>query len=151
MKVSESTSYLRHENTRPIRKRMFVHQSQATLDSGNIYTSSAYEKTKQQYNERMSRLRNSNVSNHINMSPKMRKKTSNARFYEDEYGQEFELQPRVRNEREHVYASYGISSKPRLDHQALLQKYGSREKLNIYKRQGARVKKKKYKHTEYQY
>jgi hypothetical protein len=121
------------------------------LDGGNIYTSTAYEKTKQQYNERMSRLRNSNVSNQINMSPKMRKKTSNARFYQEEYGQEFELQPRMRSEREQVYANYGISSRPRLDHQALLQKYGSRDNLNIYNRKGGRVKKKKYQHTEYQY
>ena len=58
---------------RPIRKKM-IHQSQATLDAGNIYTSSAYEKTKKQYNERMSRLRNSNISNQINMSPQMKKK-----------------------------------------------------------------------------
>ena len=132
---------------RPIRKKM-IHQSQATLDAGNIYTSSAYEKTKKQYNERMSRLRNSNISNQINMSPQMKKKRSNARFYQQEYGQEFELQPQIRNERELVYTSYGLPSRPRLDHEALLQKYGSRDNLNIY---GKARGKKKYRHTEYPY
>lgn len=144
-KVSESTSYLTSYNQRPMQRTKFVHQSQANLEGMNIYTSNAYEQTKKQYNERMSRLRNSAVSNQIEASPKMRKKASKARMYQDEYGAEFELQPRVRGKKLKKFASGR-----RLNQQALLEKYGSRDNLNIYSRKKFRPKA-RYTREEYQY
>ena len=95
----------------------------------------------------MSRLRNSKISNHIEQSSKrnqMNKRSSQARMYQQEYGQEFEIQPRM-DEQEAVYNSYGIVSRPRVNQKALLEKYGSRENLNIYSRNKGR--KKRYKHA----
>ena len=77
----------------------------------------------------------------------MNKRSSQARMYQQEYGQEFELQPRMEREQEAVYDSYGIVSRPRLDQNALLNKYGSRENLNIYRRNQG--KKKRFKQAEY--
>ena len=128
----------------------YIHQSQATLDPGNIYTSTAYEKTKKQYNERMNRLRTSNISNQISNSPGLRQTNSRSGFYQQEYGHEFELQPKVTSQREQIYGTYGVPNRPKVNHQALMEKYGSRENLNIYS-QKRRVSKKKYRHTEYHY
>lgn len=133
---------------RPLGEGKYIHQSQAALDPGNIYTSTAYEKTRKQYFERMNRLRNSNISNHMEMSPRLRGVDSRRRMEQYEYGQEFELQPKVRSQREQVYGTYGVSSRSRLDPQVLLDKYRFRENLNIYSKKGKHSTR-EYRHTEY--
>ena len=98
----------------------------------------------------MNRLRNSKISNHIPRNPIMKKKASRARMYEQEYGQEFEIQPRMDEEHQEIYNSYGLVNRPRLDQKALLEKYGSREHLNIYGRKD-NGRKQNYRHVEYHY
>lgn len=125
-----------------MRSAKLIHQSTAALDPGNIYTSSAYEKTKRQYNERMHQLRASNASHRAPGGGSR----SRGRFRRGK----FELQPQVRSQREQAFNSYGLSRRPPLDHQALLEKYGSRENLNIYSKK-KKLSRKKYIRAEYHY